>query len=537
MAGAIDENGDVWIWGCSSIIDISSPINLSENMDTKFIDIATTQYSCAAIDQNGNIWTWGKNRDGLLGNGNTEENLIYKELTQITNDVIYKEIDGGATHIIAKDEEDYLWSWGDNYWGQLGQGDSNNYYKPTVISKKHKIKQFYVSSYQNIAIDVNGKELIWGQLYNYQAGDGSGDVKSAMTKIESEEKYQKASISKTHSLILTEDGRLYGAGYDDDYTSTTGPALGLKAFSAGSKTLMQITNPNSSYNVTFMDGENTISTQTIQEGQSATAPVLTKEGYTLSWDKDFSNITSDLIVNAIWTPNVYTITLNTNGGNINSGNIANYTYGAGATLPTDVIKVGHTFDGWYEDSSLTGNRVTSISTSATGNKTYYAKWTANTYTVTLNENGGTINSGSIANYTYGIGATLPTNVTKQGYVFRGWFENANCEGTAVTKITETDTGNKTYYAKWLVDTDGDGIPDIEDDDTQVPYKVEHYVQNTDLKTYTLKETVDKVEGTENKLTGNLGHEVTAVAKQYPGFRENQTAEGRVPSGIVVVDGS
>lgn len=123
-------------------------------METKFIDIATTNYSCAAIDQNGNIWTWGINTYGLLGNGNTEKNLKYEELTQITNDVIYKEIDGGSRHIIAKDEEDYLWSWGGNSYGQLGQGDSNDYYKPTVISKKIKIKQFYVSEYQNIAIDA-----------------------------------------------------------------------------------------------------------------------------------------------------------------------------------------------------------------------------------------------------------------------------------------------------------------------------------------------------------------------------------------------
>ena len=57
-----------------------------------------------------------------------------------------------------------------------------------------------------------------------------------------------------------------------------------------------------------------------------------------------------------------------------------------------------------------------------------------TYTVTLNTNGGTINSGNITSYTYGTGATLPTDVTKDGFVFGGWCDNINLTGTPVTAI-------------------------------------------------------------------------------------------------------
>ena len=71
------------------------------------------------------------------------------------------------------------------------------------------------------------------------------------------------------------------------------------------------------------------------------------------------------------------VTLNVNGGTINSGNITEYTEGTGATLPTDVTKDGHQFGGWYDNSGLTGSPVTAISTSDTGNKEYWAKWTAN----------------------------------------------------------------------------------------------------------------------------------------------------------------
>ena len=60
------------------------------------------------------------------------------------------------------------------------------------------------------------------------------------------------------------------------------------------------------YTVIFKNGSTTVKTQEVEEGQSATAPIITKAGYTLSWDKSFSNVTSDLTVNAVWTANTNT---------------------------------------------------------------------------------------------------------------------------------------------------------------------------------------------------------------------------------------
>ena len=79
-----------------------------------------------------------------------------------------------------------------------------------------------------------------------------------------------------------------------------------------------------------------------------------------------------------WTAPTYTVTLNTNGGRINSGNVTEYTYGTGATLPTadDMTYTGHRFKGWYDNKSLTGSPVTAIGDTETGNKEYWAKWEA-----------------------------------------------------------------------------------------------------------------------------------------------------------------
>ena len=72
--------------------------------------------------------------------------------------------------------------------------------------------------------------------------------------------------------------------------------------------------------------------------------------------------------------------------------MTSYTYGVGAKLPTEneITKTGHTFAGWYNNADLTGDPVIEISATDTGEKEYWAKWTPNTYTVTLHTNDGTI---------------------------------------------------------------------------------------------------------------------------------------------------
>ncbi|MGN0107025.1 MAG: InlB B-repeat-containing protein, partial [Hominilimicola sp.] len=74
------------------------------------------------------------------------------------------------------------------------------------------------------------------------------------------------------------------------------------------------------------------------------------------------------------------------------------------------------------------------------------------YSVKLNVNGGTINSGNITKYTFGEGAMLPTDVTRSGYTFGGWYDSMACTGTAVTAISKTDIGKKEYWAKWTAQT-------------------------------------------------------------------------------------
>ena len=151
-----------------------------------------------------------------------------------------------------------------------------------------------------------------------------------------------------------------------------------------------------------------------------------------------------------WTAPTYAVTLNTNGGTINSGNVTGYTYGVGATLPAadDMTYTGHTFKGWYDNESLTGSPVTAIGNTETGNKEYWAKWEINQYTIAYDLAGGTA-EGNPDTYTIETGAFTLKNPTKSGYTFTGWSGTGlTGENNLTVTIPKGSTGERRYTAHW-----------------------------------------------------------------------------------------
>ena len=133
-----------------------------------------------------------------------------------------------------------------------------------------------------------------------------------------------------------------------------------------------------------------------------------------------------------------TITLDPNGGTL-----LEYSIVAGAALPIPT-KTGYTFDGWYENPDFTGNPVADVPTDSTGELTFYAKWTANTYTVIFDANGGSVDPTSAVTVA-GKLTSLPIP-TYDGYNFLGWYTQKD-GGEKVT----TDTVfamDSTIYAHW-----------------------------------------------------------------------------------------
>ena len=137
----------------------------------------------------------------------------------------------------------------------------------------------------------------------------------------------------------------------------------------------------------------------------------------------------------------------TNGGSID-GKASVTTTGkpnTTATAPTSTpVKTGHAFKGWYTSASG-GSLYNTVTITAA--KTFYAQFTANSYTLTWDLGNGTTEE---TKQTYGEKLTLPTEPTRKNAEFLGWFTEAN-GGTQVdaNTIYKTD-GDSTYYAHWEI---------------------------------------------------------------------------------------
>ena len=166
--------------------------------------------------------------------------------------------------------------------------------------------------------------------------------------------------------------------------------------------------------------------------------------YTFSgWDKDIGEpITENTLYIAQFDAYLRKYTVKWMVDGVSSAEI--YTYGDMPKYKGETQKEGdecysYLFEGWYPQIQQ-----------VTGDESYYAIYekVANTYTVTLNTNGGTLAAGSnVTSYTYGIAKSLPSpdSITRPGYSFLGWYD---ADGEAVTKIEADETGDKEYIAKW-----------------------------------------------------------------------------------------
>ena len=154
------------------------------------------------------------------------------------------------------------------------------------------------------------------------------------------------------------------------------------------------------------------------------------------------------ILYAKWIPCVYNVTLIKNGGTIDGDDLTQYTYTYGAVLP-GITRDYYTFKGWFARDKY-GNELkyTKISTSSYGDKSFYANWTANTYTIGYELNGGTAD-----NPTSYTAENLPINLnnpTRTGYTFTGWTGTEIAGTSQNVAISDCSAGNRNYTANWSV---------------------------------------------------------------------------------------
>lgn len=147
----------------------------------------------------------------------------------------------------------------------------------------------------------------------------------------------------------------------------------------------------------------------------------------------------------------YTVIFDANGGN---GTIANISVEEGIeiTLPENTFtKSSYIFAGWATSADGDVSYSDKAKISITGNITLYAKWTAITYTITYEANGGTNADGNPAGYTSETETITLLAPSRESFNFDGWYTDSEfSETNKKTEITKGSTGNIMLYAKWTV---------------------------------------------------------------------------------------
>ena len=172
---ALKSDGTMWGWGSNTYGQIGNSIlnerRIPQQEDTNTSDwknISAGANHTSAIKQNGSLWSWGLNSSGELGTGNN--NSSRTAVRENTNNTDWESVSNGYNHTLALDKNGTLWSWGSNYYGQLGLGTNTNKNTPTRVTSLSNVVSISAGKYFSLAVDENGILWSWGRNSHKQLG-------------------------------------------------------------------------------------------------------------------------------------------------------------------------------------------------------------------------------------------------------------------------------------------------------------------------------------------------------------------------------
>lgn len=227
---ALHKNGFVLTWGGN----VSGQLGDGTYKNSKFpvfvkyksgkifdgvIKVAGGWDFSVALRKDGTIWTWGDNKYGQLGDGtimNRNYPLPVKTNVKDLKNII--DIKAGAFHVLALSKDGTVWSWGDNEFGQLGDGTYKNRFYPVKVKNLKNIVKISCGAFHSLAIDKDGNLYAWGKNWKGQLGDGTYKDRNipVLVKGENGEGYLKdvveVSAGRNHTIVLTKDGTIFVFG-------------------------------------------------------------------------------------------------------------------------------------------------------------------------------------------------------------------------------------------------------------------------------------------------------------------------------------
>jgi alpha-tubulin suppressor-like RCC1 family protein/outer membrane protein OmpA-like peptidoglycan-associated protein len=216
---AIDENGDLWVFGSNEYGQLGNGTNQNkyypEKLNSRLVvkKISSGIHHGLILDVDGNLYAYGSDSLGQLGVGIMNGKVIMP--IPLMKGVKFSDISAGIFSSYAIDEYSYIWAWGSNDYGQLGDGTKKN--KSIPVRVKSEMKFINISSGMNhvLAIDINGNLWGFGDNSYGQLGIENQEAQYILVKIINDKKFKSISTGDNHSLAIDSIGNLWVFGYNE----------------------------------------------------------------------------------------------------------------------------------------------------------------------------------------------------------------------------------------------------------------------------------------------------------------------------------
>jgi alpha-tubulin suppressor-like RCC1 family protein len=220
---SLQVNGTLWGWGNNgggrlgngTFINTNSPQPVSSNLTWR--TVSTGGGHTVAILADGTLWSWGNNYVGQLGDDTYTGSLTPKQIG--TNDN-WQAVSAGAEHTVALRADGSLWTWGANFDGELGNGTFTYTNTPQPIGTNatwRAVAAGGVLDGHSLAIRSDGTLWAWGDNFWGQLGDGHMFTKTnTLQQIGTNTNWQTIAAGGTHSVALQADGSLWTWGFNED---------------------------------------------------------------------------------------------------------------------------------------------------------------------------------------------------------------------------------------------------------------------------------------------------------------------------------
>ena len=217
---ALKTDGTLWSCGDNYFSSLGLGDNTNRNTLTQIGNSNNWKYisagfrTSAAIKTDGTLWTWGNNNQGSLGLGDKVDRNVPTQVSITNCKQVYSFSNG--THMIAIDDYDSLWVWGNNALGQLGLGDNIEYLTPTS-GLNQNWKEASVGYYCSAFINNDG--TLWTSGWNTSGQLGLGlndpnDTRNIITQIGNSTDWKHIYCGNQLMLAIKTDGTLWGWGYN-----------------------------------------------------------------------------------------------------------------------------------------------------------------------------------------------------------------------------------------------------------------------------------------------------------------------------------